>query len=163
MRSSYDSPRGYAQRAVGKSRAWHTRQGSSARIPAGSAAIATRSAIETSSADTQQTRKSIPPTPTPPLAPVLDSWCPPPRSRNRVAAEEKHTGLQRLRLVALVPLGENLSLHRLRLRPKLCPPLFRRFANLRSRRRGHYALLHGRYFSIGRITQSLCSRSDSVQ
>src|ERR1039458_7240313 len=33
--------------AVGKPQVWHTRQGSSARIPVDSAAIATRSAIET--------------------------------------------------------------------------------------------------------------------
>ena len=40
---------GYPPRAVGKFLEWPTRQGSSLRIPAGSAAIAIRSATETSS------------------------------------------------------------------------------------------------------------------
>src|ERR1039457_6614828 len=68
---------GSAPRAVGKSLAWHTRQGSSAHILADSVAIAIRSATETSSAGRHQAKRSTPPTPTQPSVPVLDSSCPP--------------------------------------------------------------------------------------
>src|SRR5271163_3307088 len=67
----------YAQQAAGKYRVWRIRQGSSARIPAGSAAIATRSAKETSSAGRHQAKRLPLPTPTQPSGPVLDSSCHP--------------------------------------------------------------------------------------
>src|SRR5271156_2088463 len=64
-------------RAVGRYRVWRTRQGSSARIPADEAAIATHSAIETSSADRRPAKRSTPPAPAQPSVPVLDSSVPP--------------------------------------------------------------------------------------